>query len=144
MYSLKDDGLYGSEVGVISPPSAPCPSIRSTPWPWQSPSAFALHLRRWRSDGRDTFCSTSTLRVGDTTTQVAAKAPWAHGVIPTLYDDSFIRASLFCECGGNMLCAHGEEMIINHIKKSTGLYFISAAMWYLKGKRRDFARAVLT
>ncbi|OEH74957.1 cholesterol transporter related protein with 12 transmembrane domain [Cyclospora cayetanensis] len=75
----------------LPPPAAACPSSSASPWPVTSPEAFALHLRHWRSDGRDTLCCSSSLEAGDSEEQAKEKAPWLHNVTPTLYDDSFIK-----------------------------------------------------
>ena len=82
--------LHAAEA-TLSPPSAPCPSAAAHPFPWQSLEAFVLQLRRWRSDGHDTLCSSSSLQEGDTETVAAKKAPWLHNVTPTIYDSSFIK-----------------------------------------------------
>ncbi|KAL8450567.1 hypothetical protein Emed_002439 [Eimeria media] len=94
---VKDIELHanGTETTsqTLSPLSAPCPSLNASPWPWRSREAFALHLRRWRSDGQNTLCCSSSLEAGDTEAVAARKAPWLHNVTPTAYDDSFIRFS---------------------------------------------------
>eukprot|EP00916_Digyalum_oweni_P011285 GHVL01018808.1.p1 GENE.GHVL01018808.1~~GHVL01018808.1.p1 ORF type:complete len:927 (+),score=129.87 GHVL01018808.1:23-2782(+) len=99
------DTLLGSAIGGILPSQAPmCPRIDTAILfkDSEDPDFFYKELRRWQLN-QNGLCEMRRLDEHTTVNTIQHKTPWVHSVIPSNYDDSFLKISNESIVGSRLL-----------------------------------------